>query len=581
MKDLLLLFSFQKMIKTRAVLLAVLLTLPICLFGSAPINISNSPSTQSTFPRITVDPDGYIHVVWAEFYSSSGGNLFYCRGEPGGTGWSEPLKISTTNVTKDSCEIDSDGSGRLYGAWIDNNSIKLRVFSGGQWNSPVTIASGRGDFYHLRLAVSSPGDIYAVWWTTSKRRVYSRARVGGNWESIKQISSDKPSKITDIAVGSSLVYACWMQKEYRWEIAYSKRNTGLNSSWSSVKKVYVNNLTQVGPAVEVNSNDIPHIIWGSEFNNHKVLHYSYWIGSGFSSPEEISSTRVMHSPSLAERNSDLFACWQVGAYANGAAIMYNIRRNGQWLGESGAPDSKGSIVPDVAASPDGENVYLVWDAYDDIYFYSTSETHQETNEPPKARFSFSPRTGIFPLAVSFDASESYDPDGTIVEYKWDFGDGGVGSGKKINYIYQSWGTFPITLLVEDNRGAEAREVKVIEVLRLFQPINIMWETFVDDSLFSSRYITEIYWEENHENDGIAEIVFYRIYKKRPGEANFAYRCIGEVTADMFTFRDEDVEETGMYVYTVTSVDGEGHESPIVEGTGHVEQHSKSDKKIFR
>jgi len=569
------------MIRTRVILLAIYLILPIYLFSTGAINISNSPSTKSTFPRITVDPDGDIHIVWAEFYSGSGGDLFYCRGSPGGAGWSEPLKINTTSVTQDSCDIDSDGSGRLYAVWIDNNSIKLRVYSGGQWNSPIEMASGRGDFYHVKLAVSSSGDIYSIWWVTSGRRVYSRARVGGNWEDIKRISSDRPSKITDIAVGSSLVYGCWMQKDYRWEIAYRKRNTGLNSSWSSPKKVYVNNLTQVGPAVEVGSNDIPHVIWGSEFNNHKVLHYSYWTGSGFSSPEEISSTRVMHSPGLAERNNALFACWQVGAYANGAAIMYNIRRSGQWSGESGAPDSKGSIIPDVGASPNAENVYLTWDAYNDIYFYSTSETHRETNKPPKARFSFSPQTGIFPLNVSFDASASYDPDGTIVEYKWDFGDGGVGSGEKINHIYQSWGTFPIILKVVDNNGAQGREVKVIEVLRLYQPVNIRYETFVDDSLFSSRYVTEIYWEENHENDTIAEIVFYRVYKKRPGEANFAYRCIGEVTADVFTLRDTDVEEIGMYVYTVTSVDGAGHESPIIEGTGSVELDNRSNKKILR
>jgi len=66
-----------------------------------------------------------------------------------------------------------------------------------------------------------------------------------------------------------------------------------------------------------------------------------------------------------------------------------------------------------------------------------------------------------------------------------------------------------------------------------------------------------------------------------GEPSFAYRCIGEVNADVFTFRDKDVEEDDTYVYTVTSVDSEGHESPIIESTAGALLNDNSNKKTWR
>ncbi len=53
----------------------------------------------------------------------------------------------------------------------------------------------------------------------------------------------------------------------------------------------------------------------------------------------------------------------------------------------------------------------------------------------------------------FDGSESFDPDGTIVSYSWDFGDGSSASGVTASHSYPSIGAFTVTLTVEDNLGA--------------------------------------------------------------------------------------------------------------------------------
>ena len=55
---------------------------------------------------------------------------------------------------------------------------------------------------------------------------------------------------------------------------------------------------------------------------------------------------------------------------------------------------------------------------------SNTVTVDNVNDPPVATFTYD----CTDLACDFDASGSYDPDGTIVSYEWDFGDGDTGSG---------------------------------------------------------------------------------------------------------------------------------------------------------
>jgi len=52
--------------------------------------------------------------------------------------------------------------------------------------------------------------------------------------------------------------------------------------------------------------------------------------------------------------------------------------------------------------------------------------------------------------VMFNASASYDPDGNVTNYTWDFGDGKKGYEKIVNHSYAVYGEYTVTLKVEDN-----------------------------------------------------------------------------------------------------------------------------------
>jgi len=63
-----------------------------------------------------------------------------------------------------------------------------------------------------------------------------------------------------------------------------------------------------------------------------------------------------------------------------------------------------------------------------------------------------PYFGWISKPISFSALESFDSDGEIVSYHWDFGDGSTGVDAETLHIYENEGTFTIILTVEDNEG---------------------------------------------------------------------------------------------------------------------------------
>ena len=79
----------------------------------------------------------------------------------------------------------------------------------------------------------------------------------------------------------------------------------------------------------------------------------------------------------------------------------------------------------------------------------TQSSSAAINPGPIAAFFASPINGH---TVTFDASGSYDPDGTIVSYAWNFGDGNTGTGMSLSHAYNSAGSYTISLTVTDNGG---------------------------------------------------------------------------------------------------------------------------------
>ncbi len=321
------------------------------------------------------------------------------------------------------------------------------------------------------------------------------------------------------------------------------------------------------PAVAVDAGDVAHIVYTPEFDTQRIVRYVFGTVAGFSAPRDLTIQEDLHYPAISAGGGNLYVCWQ-----SSRGVGTSFRIEGAWTPPAILPGTTGVLyLTDIATSPDQDEVYYVWENGDGLgtEISWSGPVPLGGNTPPVADFGFSPATAIFPADISFDASASRDPDGTIAQYAWDFGDGSAGAGKTVTHNYKTYGTFAVKLTVTDNRGATASLTKRLEILALFQPLSIQVEIQADESLFRVRYLNIVNWAKNPANDAIgATISGYRIYRKKKAEVASAYTAIAEVPGTTFSYTDKTVNtaaEKGLYTYTVTSLNSEGKESPITAG----------------
>lgn len=89
-----------------------------------------------------------------------------------------------------------------------------------------------------------------------------------------------------------------------------------------------------------------------------------------------------------------------------------------------------------------------------------------SNQAPVASFAYSPSDPYAQETITFDATASYDPDGNLVSYQWDFGDGNVTTVTDpiITHAYLDCGNYTLTLTVTDNEGLASSASQTITVI---------------------------------------------------------------------------------------------------------------------
>ncbi len=92
------------------------------------------------------------------------------------------------------------------------------------------------------------------------------------------------------------------------------------------------------------------------------------------------------------------------------------------------------------------------------------------NHPPTADATAGePYQGFVGESILFDGSLSYDVDGWIRAYYWQFGDGQTGTGRTYSQVFNDEGIYSVLLTVEDNDGATNGYSTSVEILSANQP----------------------------------------------------------------------------------------------------------------
>ncbi|MEM0492776.1 MAG: PKD domain-containing protein [Candidatus Thermoplasmatota archaeon] len=84
------------------------------------------------------------------------------------------------------------------------------------------------------------------------------------------------------------------------------------------------------------------------------------------------------------------------------------------------------------------------------------------NKPPIPVIT-APTIGNTKTSLLFSATDSYDPDGSIINYTWSFGDGEYGYGSSVVHTYEKQDVYMVTLTVVDNEGEAASTSSTITI----------------------------------------------------------------------------------------------------------------------
>ncbi len=104
-------------------------------------------------------------------------------------------------------------------------------------------------------------------------------------------------------------------------------------------------------------------------------------------------------------------------------------------------------------------------------FVSVYVREPHLNSPPVAVIIADTQSGEAPLQVHFRGDNSYDPDGEIAEYHWDFSDGTTSSEINPTHTFETPGNYTVTLTVKDDEGADNSTSVVVVVLHPPPPPN--------------------------------------------------------------------------------------------------------------
>ncbi len=201
---------------------------------------------------------------------------------------------------------------------------------------------------------------------------------------------------------------------------------------------------------------------------------------------------------------------------------------------------------------------------------------ENSNQAPSAFFDFSTTTPKINEEINFNAASSTDPDGAIVLYEWNFGDGAVASSTiaTSTHSYVSTGTYSVNLMVYDDKNATSTISKNIniETELLNKPKKV--------SNFLAQYNkinkeVEFNWEESEDYLGATSTLVYRIkdLSVEPLLSDIVVTASTTATSTIDVFDRE-------YVFGIEAIDEFGIISDISTATIFIAGNSIEDVDYF-
>ncbi len=448
----------------------VVFLIPTPASAQGQLNLSKSRE-MSELPFIIIRPNGQIVVAWTEGgHFNGGGAVYYATWTQSG-GWTPMKKVADATSAFPQLDIDAEGDVHMAyweGAGSFARDIYYRKFTNAGWSNKELVYNSWGYNSSWERIDVEGNRIYVLWChnyakPTPQDVVLIEKTDGATWPA-NYFNVSRHNKSTSIhpflKVKNGNVYAAWMDDNHataNWNIYYAHR---INGYWSNPVRVNPGG-NQYCPALEVDSSGNVHLIYSGRGG---PIFYQKKTGSSWSSPAIISGkTDITTFNFMKLAYGMLHAVWRQREGEGNYIFYCSGNLSGQWGTPIKISHGGDGQYPVLDLDKDGR-VHVVYSDLGvggerDVFYVRVDQV----TSYPVAAFNAVPSQGQPPLNVAFDASASYDPDGKIVEYAWNFGDGTYGSGVKVNHIYNKRGMLTAKLTVTDDEDQSSEMTMTIMV----------------------------------------------------------------------------------------------------------------------
>jgi PKD repeat protein len=183
---------------------------------------------------------------------------------------------------------------------------------------------------------------------------------------------------------------------------------------------------------------------------------------------------------------------------------------------------------------------------------------QEENRPPVADAG-GPYKGYVDQTIVFNASNSYDPDGEIIGYRWDLDNDGLYDTKWLTepivvHVYTKTGNYTIKLQVKDNNNTVSNDTTIVRITTLEEKILPIPIINAPNISFSNQDIT---FDASSSYDKDGKIVNYTWKFENKSilygiKVNFSYLKAGKKSVILKVMDNDNLTNSTLFIINIIS-----------------------------
>lgn len=538
-------------------------------------------------PIVKVGPNGMVYCLYRyEGGPNLVGEIHLQTWDGKQFGVLEDVNVSDNSLETKAYEGDIyvTDNGNVHVAWTEfvrgdswTNYIKYRFWNGSVWSPIYTLATLHVDYTEdLRVAADNNGNV-AVTTMHWPSAVCILCTKYGDQIGIEEFPGEGRFKHPDCDMDENFIHVVFQYDSGNGYVAqHAVRANTPNGQWLLSEQMSYNGIEFGRPRICLDEYNSPHMTYWEEGDMAGFGRQLWYVGSVNNDWDDAicltgeDEYPLFHWADIAVKNKVVAATCVLGQSQSGESI-YHMRIDSN--GHQNLPDVvPGGIAPflqSVALTDDGVSVIFYASERSALYLITNGEV--SANGTLKAQFSHD--TNIFwNSATSFNASASINlnPDHTITNYRWDFGDGTVvdTTSPTTTHTFTIYNiTTSVKLTITASNGATGSTTVQIPIHAIYNGIPTSITQKRIRTLFYNRLANLIEWAPNQKNitAGFPEIVSYEIWRTVDTGiiGNSVYELLGEVEASApLRFLDfQNVQDNVHYLYSIVSVDSAGHKSP--------------------